>query len=77
MAHGVHPNYSEVHSDSHKVAVNGGIVIKVNSNQRYATDAVSSAIVNAIAKSDHIPVQYFIAKNDMGCGSTVGPVVAA
>lgn len=49
MAHAVHPNYSEKHQSNHAVEINKGIVIKVNANQRYATDLVSSTLIKAVS----------------------------
>ena len=51
--------------------------MKINPNQRYATDLVSSSILKAIAKRVEAPLQEFVVKNDSPCGSTIGPIVAS
>lgn len=76
-AHATHPNYPDRHEPSHRIALNRGVVIKRNANQRYATDAASEAIlVDACQRAD-VPVQYYIHRNDLPCGSTIGPITAA
>jgi aspartyl aminopeptidase len=77
MAHAVHPNYSHCHQKDHMPKIHQGIVLKVNANQRYATDAVGLAIVKSIAKKADVPLQEFIVRNDNACGSTIGPIIAA
>jgi aspartyl aminopeptidase len=77
MAHATHPNYSERHDPEHWVALNGGPVVKTNVSQRYATDAHSAtAFIEACTRVD-VPVQHFVNRNDMLCGSTIGPITAA
>jgi aspartyl aminopeptidase len=77
MAHATHPNYSERHDPHHWIGVNGGPVVKTNVSQRYATDAHSaSAFLDACAAVD-VPVQRYVHRNDMICGSTIGPITAA
>ena len=77
MAHGVHPNYSDKHQPQHAPRIHEGIVLKTNSNQRYATDTVSSTLLRVIAERSGVPLQDFIIKNDGACGSTIGPLMAA
>ena len=77
MAHAVHPNYSEKHDARHIPILNGGPVIKCNSNQRYATEGVSSAWFEMLCKKAGVPVQKFVVRSDLGCGSTIGPITAA
>ncbi|QXC62123.1 M18 family aminopeptidase [Aquihabitans sp. G128] len=77
MAHATHPNYAERHEPGHHVAIDGGPVIKVNANQRYATDGVTAAaMVDACERAD-VPHQVFVGRNDVPCGSTIGPLTAA
>ena len=77
MAHAVHPNYPEKHDPQHMPILNGGPVIKCNSNQRYATEGVSSAWFEMLCKKAGVPVQKFVVRSDLGCGSTIGPITAA
>ena len=77
MAHAAHPNYTEKHDPNHMPILNGGPVIKSNSNQRYATEGVSSAWFETICKKAGVPVQKFVVRTDLGCGSTIGPIAAS
>ncbi|ESK97650.1 aspartyl aminopeptidase [Moniliophthora roreri MCA 2997] len=73
MGHAVHPNYSSKHEDNHRPHINAGMVIKTNAKQRYASDAISSFIVKKLIEKKGGQVQEFEVRNDMACGSTVGP----
>lgn len=73
MGHAVHPNYSSKHEENHRPDMNGGIVIKTNAKQRYTTNAISSFIVKQLVEKKGGKVQEFEIRNDMSCGSTVGP----
>jgi aspartyl aminopeptidase len=78
MAHAVHPNYASKHEKGHGPKMNGGMVIKRNSNQRYATSAITGIIVRELARRANLPaVQEFVVRNDCGCGSTIGPILSA
>ena len=76
-AHATHPNYSERHEPGHWIAMNGGPVVKTNVSQRYATDARSAARFLDACRSVDVPVQRYVHRNDMVCGSTIGPLTAA
>jgi aspartyl aminopeptidase len=76
-AHATHPNYPERHDPSHLVFVNGGPVLKHNVNVRYATDAGTAAWFEAVCRDADVPVQHFVSRNDMPCGSTIGPITAS
>jgi len=76
-AHGIHPNFMDRHDENHGPLLNRGPVIKVNANQRYATTSETSAFFRLLCEKASVPVQAFVARTDMGCGSTIGPVVAS
>lgn len=76
-AHGVHPNFLDKHDENHGPLLNQGPVIKVNHNQRYATNSRSAAIYRQISDELSLPYQTFVVRSDMGCGSTIGPLTAA
>lgn len=77
MAHATHPNYPELHEPNHQVRVNGGPVLKINTNLRYATDAVGEAAFRLACEQAGVPVQVFAARADIPCGSTIGPTTSA
>lgn len=76
-AHAIHPNFSDKHDENHGPKLNAGPVIKINRNQRYATSGEGSAIIRLIAERANVPVQAFVVRTDLGCGSTIGPITAA
>jgi aspartyl aminopeptidase len=75
-AHAVHPNYRERHDPDHQPLVNQGPAIKLNSNQRYATSAQSAAMLRRVFTAAEVPSQVFVSRNNMPCGSTIGPITA-
>ena len=77
MAHATHPNYSERHEPGHWIAVNAGPVVKTNVSQRYATDARSAGQFIEACAAANVPLQTYVHRNDMLCGSTIGPITAA
>lgn len=76
LAHAMHPNYIEKHEPRHLAFLNKGIVIKANAQQRYASDARSSAVIVDICKKHNIPYQMYVSRGDIPCGTTVGPINA-
>ena len=76
-AHGVHPNFSDKSEPEHLPLLNHGPVIKSNANQNYATTSVSAALYKTIAAEAGVATQDFVMRSDMGCGSTIGPHIAA
>ena len=77
MAHAVHPNYPDKHDPQHAPRLGNGPVIKSNVNQSYATDAPAAAIFEQACREYGFSAQRFVARNDMPCGSTIGPISAA
>jgi aspartyl aminopeptidase len=75
-AHGIHPNYADRHDDNHGPRLNGGPVIKINANQRYATNSETAGLYRLLAEAEDVPVQSFVVRTDMACGSTIGPITA-
>ena len=76
-AHGVHPNYAHKHEPNHQPLLNDGPVIKVNSNQRYATNSETAALFRQVCERAGLPFQTIVVRSDMACGSTIGPITAA
>lgn len=77
LAHALHPNYPEKHEPHHRPSLGKGIVIKSNAQQRYASNAHSISVIVEICLKNKIPYQYFVSRNDMPCGSTIGPITAS
>jgi aspartyl aminopeptidase len=75
--HAVHPNYAERHDPTHHPRVNGGPLLKVNVNNRYATDGSGRAVFTAACERAGVPYQSFVSHNSMPCGTTIGPITAA
>ena len=76
-AHGVHPNFPDKHDIAHSPMLNAGPVIKINANQRYASNSESIALLKSICNRLHISHQSFVMRSDMACGSTIGPITSA
>jgi aspartyl aminopeptidase len=77
MAHATHPNYADKHEPNHRIHLNGGPVLKVNSNLRYATDGASAAAFVLACEQAGVPYQRYAHRSDLPCGSTIGPITAA
>jgi aspartyl aminopeptidase len=76
-AHGIHPNYADKHDQNHGPKLNAGPVIKINSNQRYATTSETAGFFRHLCLENEVPVQNFVTRSDMGCGSTIGPITSS
>ncbi|MBI4703573.1 MAG: M18 family aminopeptidase [Deltaproteobacteria bacterium] len=77
MAHAVHPNYPDKHDEEHMPRLNRGMVIKTNANQSYATSSRTSALFAELCRAVRYAPQHYVARGDMACGSTIGPMAAA
>jgi len=75
-AHAIHPNFADKHDSNHGPMMNEGPVIKTNANQRYASNSETSALFKHWCNLADTPVQSFVVRSDMGCGSTIGPIIA-
>ncbi|KZT71588.1 aspartyl aminopeptidase [Daedalea quercina L-15889] len=73
MTHAVHPNYMGKHEENHAPKINGGVVIKTNAKQRYASETVGRFLLKRLVEKRGGKVQEYEVRNDMACGSTVGP----
>jgi aspartyl aminopeptidase len=75
-AHAVHPNFSDRHDENHGPLLNRGPVIKINANQRYASNSETTGLFRMLAEAEQVAVQSFVVRTDMACGSTIGPLTA-
>ena len=75
-AHAIHPNYPERHEPGHRPIVNAGPALKINANQRYATSAETAAAFQVACEDAGVPWQVFVSRNNMPCGSTIGPITS-
>ncbi len=76
VAHGIHPAHRERHDMNHKPTLNGGLVLKSNANDKYATTGYGQTVFKALCESVNAPYQDFCARGDLGCGSTIGPILS-
>lgn len=76
-AHAIHPNYASKHDENHTPYINKGSVLKINANQRYASNSKTISRFMNVSSSLGEPVQSFVMRNDMPCGSTIGPITAS
>jgi aspartyl aminopeptidase len=76
-AHGIHPNYADQHEERHGPLLNNGPVIKMNANQRYATNSETSSFFRQLCQQNEVSPQVFVTRSDLACGSTIGPITAS
>ena len=77
MAHALHPNFQDKHDRGHAPLINQGLVVKVNSNDRYASSGETIAAFRALCETARVPLQAYVHRQDMVCGTTIGPITAA
>lgn len=77
MAHAVHPHHADRHEPQHMPRLNAGPVIKINTNLRYATNAATQAYFERLCREADVPVQRYVNRTDLPCGTTIGPITAA
>lgn len=75
-AHAQHPNFPFKHDEQHAPQLGGGVVVKINANQRYATNALSQGKFVQCAHNLGLTTQNLVTRSDMGCGSTIGPITS-
>jgi aspartyl aminopeptidase len=76
VGHSVHPNFAHKHDPVVQPVLGSGPILKINANQRYATDAVGAAAWSAWCESAGVGYQEFVSNNAVPCGSTIGPITA-
>jgi len=76
MAHALNPNYPKKNEPHHIPLLGKGITLKYNADQRYATNALSAAVIVHACQMLNLPYQSYVSRSDISCGSTVGPIVA-
>lgn len=76
MAHALNPNYPKKHEPHHIPLLGKGIVLKYNADQKYASNALSAAVIVHACRELNLPFQQYVCRSDIPCGSTVGPIVA-
>ena len=76
VGHSIHPNYAGHHDPVVKPLLGSGPILKINANQRYATDAVGAAAWAGWCREAGVESQEFVSNNNIPCGSTIGPIAA-
>lgn len=77
VAHAIHPNHSEKSDPTTFAKLNEGIVIKINNNQKYATDSQAIAALQQLCKSGNVKYQKYVNRSDIAGGGTLGSLVSS
>ncbi len=70
--HAVHPSYPEKSDITNHPRMNGGILIKYASSQKYTTSGETGAFTKLLLEKNGIPYQIFFNNSDLPGGSTLG-----
>ena len=73
-AHAKHPSHPELSDADNAPVLNGGVVIKWNANQSYATDGESMAVFKEICDRAGVKTQTYYNRADLIGGSTLGSI---
>ncbi|WP_299090904.1 M18 family aminopeptidase [uncultured Microbacterium sp.] len=76
VGHSVHPNYADKHDPVVQPILGSGPILKINANQRYATDGAGAAAWHRWCADAGVTSQEFVSNNAVPCGSTIGPITA-
>lgn len=77
VAHGYHPNYGSKNDPTNIAQLNKGVILKLNSNQRYATDTEAIAAIQQLCERYDIPYQKFVNRSDIAGGGTLGSLTSS
>jgi aspartyl aminopeptidase len=77
MAHAINPNHASRHDDRHSPVMGKGPVLKLNASMRYATDATGWELFERACAKVDVPVQRYVNRSDLPCGSTIGPLASS
>ena len=77
VAHGYHPNHGEKNALTNIPLLNQGVVLKINSNQKYATDTEAIGIIQQICNANEIPYQKYVNRSDIPGGGTLGSITSS
>ena len=77
VAHAIHPNHSEKSDPTTFAKLNEGVVIKINNNQKYATDSKAIATLQQLCESRSVKYQKYVNRSDIAGGGTLGSLVSS
>jgi len=77
VAHAVHPNRPEKYDPNNQTSLNGGVVLKIDSNQKYTFDTEAIAIVQQVCEKAGVRYQKFVNRSDAQGGGTLGPIISS